>query len=191
MYKLCKTEQSAKRQRELEQHLLAAMSSHAYEEISVSDLCNWAQIPRKAFYRYFSSKDGALHALLDHTLMEFEGYSFLQRPGEVPIDRKDVERFFSFWQKRKQLLDAVQRSGLAAVLVERCVSHVLSDMGEADRFQSRIEKTARGYSVIFCVSGIMALVLRWHREGYQMSAQEMSRISMNIMNKPIILDSAQ
>ena len=51
MYKLCKTEQSARRQRELEQGLLAAMSTHQYEEITVSDLCDQMNIPRKSFYR--------------------------------------------------------------------------------------------------------------------------------------------
>ena len=74
MYKLCKTEQSAQRQRELERGLLNAMSTHQYEEISVSDLCDQMEIPRKSFYRYFSSKDGALHALIDHTLLEFESF---------------------------------------------------------------------------------------------------------------------
>ena len=72
MYKACKTEQSAARQRELEQGLLAAMISHPFDEISISDLCTQIGIPRKSFYRYFSSKEGALHALLDHTLMEME-----------------------------------------------------------------------------------------------------------------------
>ena len=72
MYKLCKTEQSAQRQRELEQGLLAIMNSTRYEDITVSDMCQKLNIPRKSFYRYFSSKDGALHALIDHTLMEFE-----------------------------------------------------------------------------------------------------------------------
>ena len=71
MYKFCKTEQSVQRQRELEQGLLTMMEHQRFEEISVSDLCDRLNIPRKSFYRYFSSKDGALFALLDHTLMEF------------------------------------------------------------------------------------------------------------------------
>ena len=74
MYKLCKTEQSAKRQRELEQVLLRMMNSTLYEDITVINFCENAGIPRKAFYRYFSSKDGALHALLDHTLLELESF---------------------------------------------------------------------------------------------------------------------
>ena len=63
MYKLCRTEQSAQRQRQLEQGLLLAMKTKRYEEITISDLCDQMGIPRKSFYRYFSSKDGALHAL--------------------------------------------------------------------------------------------------------------------------------
>ena len=39
MYKLCKTEQSAARQRQLEQGLLAAMQMIRYEDINVSVLC--------------------------------------------------------------------------------------------------------------------------------------------------------
>ena len=62
MYKMCKTEQSAQRQHLLEQGLLKAMLTHHYDEISVSDLCQSIGIPRKSFYRYFSGKDGALHA---------------------------------------------------------------------------------------------------------------------------------
>ena len=71
MYKLCKTEQSAKRQKLLEKGLLEAMHSQCYEDISVSDLCQKMGISRKSFYRYFSGKEGALEALLEHTLMEF------------------------------------------------------------------------------------------------------------------------
>ena len=38
MYKLCKTEQSAQRQIEIEEGLLALMQQHRYEEITVSNL---------------------------------------------------------------------------------------------------------------------------------------------------------
>ena len=74
MYKLCKTEQSAQRQRMLEQGLLKAMLTQHFDEISVSDLCDEIGIPRKSFYRYFSGKDGALYALIDHTLLTYDGF---------------------------------------------------------------------------------------------------------------------
>ena len=118
MYKICQTEQSTRRQRELEQGLLQLMLHKNYEDISVSDLCDHMQIPRKSFYRYFSSKDGALYSLIDHTLADF-----FQMP--VP-DKKnrgnamgDLDLFFAFWYDNKDLLDALQRSSLSGILVER------------------------------------------------------------------------
>ena len=71
MYKMCKTEQSARRQRELELGLLEAMKTQRYEDISISELCGTLGIPRKTFYRYFDSKDGALYGMIDHTLLDY------------------------------------------------------------------------------------------------------------------------
>ncbi|MBR4410014.1 MAG: TetR/AcrR family transcriptional regulator, partial [Firmicutes bacterium] len=57
MYKTCVTQPAKQRQRELENGLLQIMLHHDYEAISVSDLCDTLQIPRKSFYRYFTNKD--------------------------------------------------------------------------------------------------------------------------------------
>ena len=107
MYKLCKTEQSAQRQRQLEEGLLTAMRTKRYEEITISDLCDQMGIPRKSFYRYFSGKDGALHALIDHTLLDFEQYSGILVGSSPTNIHKELRRFFEFWQQHRQLLEAL------------------------------------------------------------------------------------
>ena len=103
MYKLCKTEQSAQRQRQLEEGLLTAMRTKRYEESSISDLCDQMGIPRKSFYRYFSGKDGALHALIDHTLMEHPLYV-----AEYECDREQSVQAYMvdvcrYWKDCKKL----------------------------------------------------------------------------------------
>ena len=122
MYKLCKTEQSANRQRGLEQGLLQAMQIKHFDEISVSDLCAQLDVPRKAFYRYFDSKEGALHALLDHTLMAYESFPLIYSEGEKRTLVRELEQFFLFWIRQKSLLDALQRSSLSGVLIERAIA---------------------------------------------------------------------
>ena len=82
MYKLCKSEQSAARQRWLEQGLLQEMLLRRYEDISISDLCARLQIPRKSFYRYFTNKDGALFALIDLIGLTLS-YMFWQLSGYI------------------------------------------------------------------------------------------------------------
>jgi len=189
MYKLCKTEQSAKRQRELEQGLLAAMLIHPYEEISVSDLCDQMNIPRKSFYRYFSSKDGALHALIDHTLLEYEGFSTMDEPVERRTYQSDLERFFRFWKSQKPLLDALSRSNISGTLVIRSIDHAISDVGMPTRFLPQEEKLAREHATMFGVCGLMSMVLNWHQNGFLLSPEQMGTIAVELLTKPIFARS--
>lgn len=185
MYKQCRTEQSANRQRALEQGLLEAMSQRHYEEISVSDLCTQLEIPRKSFYRYFSSKEGALHALLDHSLMDFEGYTTPDFAGERRTVQQDMERVFSYWKLQKPLLDALERSNLSGVLIQRAISHALSETALPRRFLPWDEKTTQEHVTTFAVCGLMSMVVQWHHEGYPESIQQMGQIAVRLVSQPL------
>lgn len=187
MYKLCKTEQSARRQRQLEEGLLTAMLNQRYEDISISDLCDQMQIPRKSFYRYFASKDGALHALIDHRLMDYE-----TRKGSTKIGGKegvylDLPWFYEFWMTQKSLLDALERSDLSGILVSRSIAYSqqeqLMDFGSRQYIQ---DKDYHKNAIAFAVCGLMTLVIQWHRDGYRQTPTEMAEITHKIMSKPLI-----
>lgn len=185
MYKLCKTEQSAARQRQLEQGLLEAMKLKRYEEISISDLCDRLEIPRKSFYRYFTGKDGALQALIDHTLMEFADYTALYRQGKVRTIQLDLESFFQFWVLKKDLLDALARSGLSGLLVNRAVAFALTDDVLPVRFLPDDTRNMQQHITMFGVCGLMSMVLNWHDTGYELPATEMAWIAVRMISRPL------
>lgn len=185
MYKLCKTEQSARRQRELEQGLLAAMGSHRYEEITVSDLCEQMGIPRKSFYRYFSSKDGALHALIDHMLLEYESFHSVGSSDGRSSYQAELEQFFRFWQDRHVLLDALDRSGISGVLVTRSIDHALSDMGIPSSVLRHSDKNVSRHAVMFGVCGLMSMVLNWHKAGFDLSVSQIAAIAVELVTRPL------
>ncbi len=184
MYKLCKTEQSAARQRQVEQCLLEAMLQQRYEDISVSDLCDRVGIPRKSFYRYFSSKEGAFHALLDHTMMEFESFAGSRAPGEHRTMERDLERFFLFWLQKKPLLDVLEKSKLSGVLIERAIAQSLSENAFGVRFLER-ERDMHAQVITFCICGLMSMVMQWHREGYRHSPAFMAQTALRLVTKPL------
>lgn len=184
MYKLCKTEQSARRQRQLEQGLLEMMKYHRFEEISVSDLCDRMNLPRKSFYRYFASKDGALFALLDHTLMEFyETGSLEGLRGGSPTE--DLERLFSFWKKHRDLIEAMQRSNLAGLLVERAVNLAKQEQLMPGYVQAW-EDTLKDVAMSFAVCGLLSMVLQWHKEGYMIPTEKMAQAAVTMLSRPLI-----
>lgn len=185
MYKLCKTEQSAARQRQLEEGLMSVMLTKRYEEISVSELCDALAIPRKSFYRYFSSKDGALHALIDHTLMGFEGFTIPYRRSALRTLHGELEGFFQFWVKNKPLLDALERSGMSGILIERAISHALSEVVMPARFLPKDSKEVQKQITMFGVCGLMSMVLTWHHEGYPRTAAQMAGIASRLLEQPL------
>ena len=180
MYKMCKTEQSALRQRELEHGLMLAMLSRPYEDISISDLCDQLQVPRKSFYRYFSSKDGAFHALLDHALQDC---SWFLDPHESSLEM--FEQYFAFWLQKKPLLDALQRSGLSGKLVERTIATALEDQSFASHLNRLFPEHDQAYVVLFIISGLMSVVIQWHHSGCRQSPRQMAKTASRLLTEPL------
>ena len=185
MYKLCKTEQSAMRQRQLEQGLLRAMLAQQYEDISVSDLCDQMGIPRKSFYRYFTSKDGALFALLDHTLMEFQDTPIRATKGRKGSALGDLERYFDFWYQRKTLLDALAKSRLSGMLVERATAHAQNERLMPSYLLS-MAPGIQSMALTFAICGLLSMVTQWHYGGFQETPEEMARIATRMLVQPLI-----
>lgn len=185
MYKLCKSEQSAARQKQLEQGLLKAMLTQRYEDISISDLCDQMAIPRKSFYRYFSNKDGALLALLDHTLMEFEQSPIDAHTSSRANALGDLERFFVFWYDHRELMDALVRNRLSGMLVERATSHALHERMMPAYLLSK-DENSQHLAMTFAICGLLAIVMQWHQSGYQETPAQMAHVATMMLTKPLI-----
>ena len=185
MYKLCKTEQSAARQRELELALADMMMQQRYEEISVSEFCSYVGIPRKAFYRYFSSKDGALYALIDHTMLEYERYRHPSSGLDAALLLREEEKFYQFWMQQKKVLDALEFSGLSGILMERAFAAV--DNGSLIRHGASVrnEFTQR-QNARFVISGLMVMIVTWHHEGFRESPREMAELTLQMLDRPLM-----
>lgn len=95
MYKQCKTEQSARRQREFIHTLVEMMADCPFEEITVAGICTRMGLPRKTFYRYFDSKEDLLQAMVDLLTVSYQTYALRRRPDAAA--EEDLELFFSFW----------------------------------------------------------------------------------------------
>lgn len=171
MYKTCHTEESSRRQRELEQGLLKAMTRHPYAKITLTQLCGELQIPRKTFYRYFPTKDDCLLALIDHTLSDCNDVALKGLTGSGAVDQTVQLRFFSFWKEHSVLLDVIRDNGLRYLLLDR-TTVIVDRMKE----NSEPESFARDQVEYFIAYGLMTTVLRWHHYGLHSSPEEMAEV---------------
>ena len=169
----------------MEHGLLDLMSLKPFDQISVSDLCEYMQIPRKSFYRYFSNKEDTLHALLDHTMLEYDGFFTAQDAQDPHILERALTQFFQFWISRKQLLDALANNDLSAILVERAILHMASDSAKSSHIPVDHRQYIRKQVSLFCISGLMSVVLSWHRDGFPYSAEQMASITATLVSQPM------
>lgn len=181
MYKICKSEQSASRQRELELGLVEVMLTRNYDNISVSDLCDHMQIPRKSFYRYFSNKDGAFLALLDHTLERCNNYI---DPCTGPTD--GFQAYFEFWLEQKPLLDALDKSELSSKLVAQTYEFAMKDRGFVRRLMSRFPGAEEHIVVMFLSTGLISTVLHWHKTGFKQSPSQLASTIDRVFSSPLL-----
>lgn len=184
MYKRCQTEQSAARQREMEQGLLRIMERRQYEEISVSDLCNEIGVPRKTFYRYFSGKDGALFSMIDRALMDFEVHSAYAGVQEIKTPISYMEGVFLYWIHHRDLLDVLKKSRISGILIQRALMFS-KNIDTIPRFMQIPDRRLREYGTMFMVCGLMTMILQWHDDGFSKSAEEMAQLAMQLLTNPL------
>ena len=185
MYKLCKTEQSVKRQREVENCLFDLMRIKHYEEITITEICERMNMPRKAFYRYFDSKEDALSALIDHTMSEYNAF-YADRSGETKrVLVNEIEEYFIFWYKNRDLLSALDNSGLIGYLIERTVNYPISDKIVVSKFLPHDEDKVRERIFKFAFSGLVYTMICWYRDGFVVSTGEMAKSACRMLREPL------
>ena len=179
MYKHCTTEESVSRQRQIEHCLLELMHSFPYPQITIVQICQRAGVSRKCFYRYFGSKDDCLFGLIDHCIMDGASY-YLPNHNEIPYVRGIYERFFSYWKYMEPLLNVLDGNNLSLHLVDRMLEYLNTE--ERNFHQYLGGNIGESYEkMLFLVSGIMGLVLNWHRSGYAKSVSQMAAIMESVL----------
>ena len=185
MYKLCKTEESAKRQRSVENALLELMSKKAYSEISITELCEKLSMPRKTFYRYFDSKEDALYALIEHTMSEYQSFPAAPNQDGLRTLTSEIENYYKFWICHKPLLDVLSKNNMLEKLIEVSVSFPVKDMVSLQKFLPDDSEWAREKIFKFAVCGLCFQMIDWYKSGFKTSIADMARISCRTLSKPL------
>lgn len=181
MYKLCKTEESAARQKMLEDGLLQAMQSQLFDDISVSDLCKQLGVPRNTFYRYFPEKEDALLALIDHTLLECNKNDFAKWEGNSHLELSDLETFFLFWDTKRDFIEAIAKNDRFWLLIGRC-NLMLNERKKSTHFTGDLTNFAKEQVDYIFTYGMMTILFRWYYYGFPGTPQEMARVAYEMFS---------
>lgn len=186
MYKACKTKQSAQRQQHIVDCLLELMQGKTIQEITVLELCQKAEVPRKSFYRYFESKEDVVLAAIDSLIMGYESFLGPYRSPEEPrTTRKDLEKFLMYSMHHRKTFYSLYQNSLLTPYMGRMIESLLQTQTGRRLMRMKDDDVTFRAATCFIVYGITAVVSDWMLRNCAESVDKMAGILLQIMTEPI------
>ena len=182
MYKNCKTDISAQRQKHIAQCLLDMITKENFEDITITELCQRAGVPRNTFYRYFANKEAVLRYLLEDSLREV-----LQKVVQTYHTSQEREMIYHIanwlrFYKEQERVWALFDDKLHGILIGQVVAHYGSLLDPINKLDFRNQQTK---GIIFYAYGMQGILDVWRHFGYEQSEEEVAVQLYNIIRNPI------
>ena len=175
----CTTEKTAENQRKLCDALMELAVKNPYDHIFVSDICLMAGLSRRSFYRYFSNKDEVLLAILQGSVMECSVQAMELRLDIAQL-KELLNRFFLFWkEQRRELLEMLRKNRLENLLMDEYLEWSVKEL------QSYSDKTVSQTTIIFAVTGILAVLFQWSDRNFDDDPELLSSETARLLARMI------
>lgn len=139
--------------------LIRLLETYSFQEITVTQICQEAQLVRKTFYRNFETKEDVLHYILDHLFESFQNKFDINAMEPFEI----FTHYYEYWSEKKQLLTYLHRDDLFYLLTKKYIEyadsvrlHLLFSKGAINR-QTGLEP----FVIHFIAGGMVAILEHW------------------------------
>ena len=83
------------------------------------------------------------------------------------------------------MLDALDRSSLSGILVERANAFALQE-GHLPKKLKAAPPQLQGIALSFAVCGLLSMTINWHRQGFPISPDEMTHLAIDMLTNPLL-----
>lgn len=179
MAEICHTEYGMKKKEQMERSLLDLMRRQPYSEITVTDICREAAIPRRTFYHYYESKESVLDSVVEGTMQQcFLEVMSILRSGMM---KESFVRIFRFWEgDNRAKLDALIQNGLESRLMFWSLQFIraerLSLLSDSDLNPKLME-----IGLMVGVTDFFSLLFYWSRGNYQETPEQMAEYAVWVL----------
>ena len=164
--------------REMASALFQLMERFSYQEITITMICQEAQISRKTFYRNCQNKLDLVHYACSFCLEELY--------ATVDWNFEDVneayQNFFRFWSSHKTFLYVIWKHGLFPEFTSVFIS--LSEESSNYAFLNdyvsgkKNADTMRKFHHAFIVGGLCSILEHWTAEDFQTSIEDLVNLCL-------------
>lgn len=182
-------ERSIRKKREIEKTLLALLQQVPYAQINVTRLADRLGISRKNFYDYYSNMDACLHSMIDHIIMDAAIHTTTINTGASDLFQLCIHNL-EYWKKHERFLQVIDQNHLTEVLTDRYLQHLMSETRRIHRPETADDGPEDEDILYFYANGMVKLVFRWYRRGFDTPVEEMAAKFFRIFQESRVLDNA-
>lgn len=175
MYTLNENHQALQSQQMITSALLSLMTTYTYEEITITQICQEAQVSRQTFYRNFEFKNDILEFRLDNMI---QGY-FSTYPNNSTDTYQHLYGLFVFLQSHKSILKLLKRNNLFFLLNKAIIANILNS---PNKVESDEKKNLNLYVLDFIASTICSIISRWVENNFRESSQTLAKLMKNFLS---------
>lgn len=154
------------------QALSDLMLEKPYNKITITEICNKADLVRETFYRNFQSKDAVIKYCLDEKFNEFADKI---RDNDVELNIYNIGfYYFKFWEKEKEFLKLLIDNKLINLIMDN-FSEQFEVISEKVIKKEETEQ-AKQYIIALYAGASTNLLIKWILNNCKEPPEEMARI---------------
>lgn len=149
-----------------------------FNKVTVTDLCNTADINRSTFYAYYEDVPMLMREVQDEVI------GYIPTPEKLPTVAESLEKFFESMEKlfdyvvdNKRLFNVLIIQSDSDDFVERLVRAVLSRYPK-DFFKE--DKLIKEYKALFCLHGFIGIFKQWIIDDFPMTGREFAEFALSL-----------
>lgn len=149
--------------------LLALTRSKPLSQVTVTELCEAAQVSRMTFYRNYATKEEVLLRRFDELIAEYEKTTEeLIAAGERWYNVGHICTCFAYFKEHRDFIDCLYSSGYAGYFINKVADYMLRKFWDQTR-ETRYIIT--GFAGVLCATYEL-----WSREGFKETPQELAAL---------------
>ncbi len=161
--------------------LLKLLKDFPFNVLTITEICQEADVSRVTFYRYFNTKEDILLKYIK--LLGADYLENLQKRGSLNY-KKVIHSYFSYWLNEKEFLLMIKKNNLENLLLEEhsVLEKYLNDSERSDPIFSRsnFSDLETLYSRSYTFSGLWRILFLWVARDFKESVDEMTEILIKI-----------
>ncbi|WP_423215625.1 TetR/AcrR family transcriptional regulator [Streptococcus equinus] len=141
--------------------LICLMRDEKYENITIKDILEYAEVSRRTFYRHFKNKDDLLNDYFDKIINEYliERKKFAQSESF----EKMLAGSFNFWYKQREVLSIIMKHQRPELLFHQMkkYSKDIYDSITLPWFAYNGDVAKINYAMSFIIGGYYSVLCNW------------------------------